>query len=181
MTDTAEQLSPEQTELVAVGASTSAGCHPCVKHHIKEAVKAGLGEEQLVAALTSGDRIASEATKRMATHSRAVLGVEPTVRAAPASSLDDALVSLGAAIAANDKVAIEAQIAVARAAGVSQAQLESAVKVAATVQENAGRIHIREAERLVSQPAAGTEEKADESDCGEGCPCNDEAASIPQR
>lgn len=153
MTDNAEQLGPEQEELVAVGASVGAGCHPCVRHHIKAAVEAGVDTEQLLTALSSADRIAAEATRRMATHSRGVLGVDPTASVAAAASLDDTLASFGAAITANDKVAIEAQLAAARAAGASQAQLQEAVQTAAKVQENAARIHLREAERLVAKSA----------------------------
>lgn len=155
MVDKAEQLSAEQKELVAVGASVGAGCHPCVKHHIKAAVKAGVGEERLIAALTASDRIATEATKRMAVHSRGVLGAEPTASATARSPLDDALASFGAAVAANDRAAIESQIAAARAAGASRAELEQAVQTAATVQENAARIHIREAERLIGDAVPG--------------------------
>jgi AhpD family alkylhydroperoxidase len=140
MTENAVQLSTEQKELVAVGASVGAGCHPCVKHHVKTAVEAGVNEERLIAALTSSDRIAAEATKRMVAHSRGVLGADPTATAVPSSALDGALASFGAAIAANDKTAIEAQLAAAQAAGATKAQLEQAVQTAAKVQENAARI-----------------------------------------
>jgi AhpD family alkylhydroperoxidase len=166
MTDNGEHLSTEQKELVAVGASVGAGCHPCVKHHIRAAVEAGVGEERLIAALTSGDRIATEATKRMVTHSRGLLGAEPTAAAASASSLDDALASFGAAITANDRTAIETQLAAAQSAGVTQAQLGQAVKTAAKVQENAARIHLREAERLVAKSAEGPAEKASPEPAG---------------
>jgi AhpD family alkylhydroperoxidase len=158
MTENAEPLSAEQRELVAVGASVGAGCHPCVRHHIKAAVETGVSEERLIAALTSSDRIAAEATTHMVAHSRGVLGAEPTATAAPSSALDDALASFGAAIAANDKTAIEAQLAATRAAGATKAQLEQAVQTVAKVQENAARIHLREAERLV---ATASEEPAE--------------------
>jgi AhpD family alkylhydroperoxidase len=185
MTENTEQLSKEQKELVAVGASVGAGCHPCVKHHVMAAVEAGVDEERLIAALTSSDRIAAEATKRMVAHSRGALGADPTATAVPNSALDDALASFGAAIAANDKTAIEAQLAAAQAAGATKAQLEQAVQTTAKVQENAARIHLREAERLVakaaeepaenpaSEPEAPATEGAEKPGCGEGCPCHD--------
>jgi AhpD family alkylhydroperoxidase len=180
MTGGKETLTTEQKEFVLVGASVGAGCHPCVKHHIKAALKAGVEEQRLVAALTSGDRVAAEANERMGVHSRGVLGVEPTASAAMASSLDDALASFGAAVAANDKAAIEAQITAARAAGASGSQLQAAIQAAAAVQENAARIHIREAERLVERSATGTEgrfasatdERSEEAGYGDDCPCH---------
>ena len=154
MTEHAETLTVEQKELVAVGASVGAGCHPCVRHHIKAAVKAGVDQSHVLAALATGDRIAAEAVRRMGPYSREVLGVEPTASAAAASSLDDALAALGAAIAANDAAAIDGQLLAARAAGASISQLEAAIETAANVQRNAARIHVREAERLVGQLAA---------------------------
>lgn len=196
MTNDTERLSEKQKELVAVGASVGAGCHPCVKHHIKAAVKAGVGEQRLVAALTSSDRIGVEASKRMAAHSRGVLGVEPTASAAAESSLDDALASFGAAVAANDRAAIEAQVAAGRAAGASPAQLQEAVEAAATVQENAARIHVREAERLVGQSVTATDERSgtasdekpgtdsdagsEEAGCDDDCPCHADDDAEPE-
>ena len=158
MTEHAETLTVEQKELVAVGASVGAGCHPCVRHHIKAAVMAGVDEQRVLAALATSDRIAAEAVERMGPYSREVLGVEPTARAAAGSSLDDALAGFGAAIAANDAAAINGQLLAARAAGASISQLETAIETAANVQRNAARIHVREAERLVGQLAAESDE-----------------------
>ena len=169
MTEHAETLTVEQKELVAVGASVGAGCHPCVRHHIKAAVKAGVDEQRVLAALATSDRIAAEAVERMGPYSREVLGAEPTARAAAASSLDDALAAFGAAIAANDAAAIKVQLLGARAAGASISQLEAAIETAANVQRNAARIHIREAERLLGQPAADPDETSDAA-CGSGEP-----------
>ena len=42
MTTTKQNLSPEQTELVALGASVGASCHPCVSHHLDAGARAGL-------------------------------------------------------------------------------------------------------------------------------------------
>lgn len=42
MTEHAETLTVERKELVAVGASVGAGCHPCVHYHPKGGAKAGL-------------------------------------------------------------------------------------------------------------------------------------------
>jgi AhpD family alkylhydroperoxidase len=50
MTTEQQRLSPEQKELVAVGASVGAGRQPCVSHHLKAGAEAGLDAEQLLAA-----------------------------------------------------------------------------------------------------------------------------------
>src|SRR5512133_3262648 len=96
-----EQLSTEQKELVAVGASFGAGCQPCVSHHLKAGAKAGLDGERLLAAVTSAERVTAEAVVAMGDHARGKLGPDAT---APAllSQLEQALASLGAALGAND-------------------------------------------------------------------------------
>src|SRR6266511_5659990 len=70
-----QKLSEEQRELVAVGASVGAGCHPCVSYHVKAGAKAGLSGDRLLAAVTSAERVAAEAAERMAAHARSQLGV----------------------------------------------------------------------------------------------------------
>ena len=83
----------------------------------------------------------------MGDHVRAKL--DPTL-AEPAllSRLEEALASLGAALGANDATNIERQFRTALESGATKPQLEQAVETAKTVQENAARIHLREAERL---------------------------------
>jgi AhpD family alkylhydroperoxidase len=155
MTTQEQNLSAEQKELVAVGASVGAGCQPCVSHHLKAAAKAGLDGEQLLAAVTSAERVSAEAAVAMADHARGKLG--PTVTsAALLSRLEEALASLGAALGANDKQNIERQLRAAADLGASRSQLEQAIETAHNVQENAARIHLHEAERLLDAIAPAT-------------------------
>ena len=106
MTDQEQNLSAEQKELVAVGASVGAGCQPCVSHHLKAGAKAGLDGERLLAAVTSAERVTAEAAVAMSDHVRGKLG--PDVRSpALLSRLEQALASLGAALGANDVANIE--------------------------------------------------------------------------
>jgi len=170
-----QKLSPEQNELVAVGASVGAGCHPCVDHHLKAGAKAGLDDERLLATVTSAERATAEAAVRMDDHVRGKLG--PTVtEPALLSHLEEALASLGAALGANDATNIELQLRTALDLGASKAQLEQAIATAKTVQENAARIHLREAERLLSALAPSVAAPGDEADPGDSCGCdaNDE-------
>jgi AhpD family alkylhydroperoxidase len=170
MTTPKQELSEAQKELVAVGASVGAGCQPCVSHHLKAGAKAGLEGEQLLASVVSAERVNAEAAVAMGDHARAGLG--PTV-ASPAllMRLEEALASLGAALGANDKTNIERQLRAAAQLGATRSQLEQAIETAHTVQENAARIHLREAERLldaIAHTTAAAARDADPADHGGG-------------
>jgi AhpD family alkylhydroperoxidase len=176
-----QNLTSKQKELVAVGASVGVGCHPCVAHHLKAGAKAGLDGERLLAAVTSSERVTAEAAVAMGDHVRAKLG--PTVPAsALLSRLEEALASLGAALGANDLTNISRQLRAAVELGASRPQLEQAIETAHTVQENAARIHLREAERLLD--AVAPEATADaETVPGEGCGCrtDDQTETAPRQ
>lgn len=163
-----QKLSPEQNELVAVGASVGAGCHPCVDHHLKAGATAGLDGERLLAAVTSAERVTAEAAIRMGDHVRGKLGsTEPALL----SPLEEALASLGAALGANDAKNIERHLRNALDSGATKPQLEQAVVTANTVQENAARIHLREAERLIDTLAAPIAAAASETESASDCGC----------
>lgn len=167
MTTDEQKLTLERKELVAVGASVGAGCHPCVDHHLKAGAKVGLDDEQLLAAVTSAERVSAEAAVAMGDHVRWRLGPSVT-EPALLSRLEEALASLGAALGANDAANIERQLRIALELGASQPQLEQAIETANTVQENAVRIHMREAQRLLDAlaPVVAAAENA-----GHGCGC----------
>ncbi len=164
-----QHLSPEQRELVAVGASVGAGCRPCVSHHLKAGAEAGLDGGHLLAAVASAERVSAEAAVAMGDHARGKLG--PDVTPALLSRLEEALASLGAALGANDKTNIERQLHTAAELGASRSQLEQAIETAHTVQENAARIHLREAERLLDALASATAAVSD-ADAGDSCGCS---------
>lgn len=167
MTTDEKKLTLQQNELVALGASVGAGCKPCVTHHLKAGVEAGLDEGRLLAAATSAERVRAEAAVALGDHVRGKLG--PTVKPAFLSRLEEALASLGAALGANDVKNIERQLRAAVDLGAARPQLRHAIETAHAVQGNAARIHLREAERLLDAlaPAAA----ADEATSGEGCGC----------
>ena len=171
MTTEKQELSSEQKELVAVGASVGAGCQPCVSHHLKAGAKAGLDGEQLLAAVTSAERVTAEAAVAMGDHTRAKLGSSVT---APMSRLEEALASLGAALGANDVTNIERQLRAAAELGASRPQLQQAIETAHTVQENAAPIPLRVAPRLLDAVAPAVAENEAESSGGCGCGANDE-------
>jgi len=180
MTIQEQKLSAEQKELVAVGASVGAGCHPCVSHHLKAAVDAGLEGEQLLAAVASAERVSAEAAVAMGDHARAKLGASVT---SPAllSRFEEALASLGAALGANDAANIDRQLRAAADLGASRSQLQQAIDTAHDVQENAVRIHLRKAERLLDalRPATATLQTDADSDGGCGRGVGDEIDDAP--
>jgi len=179
MTTQEQHLSPEQKELVAVGASVGAGCQPCVSHHLKAGAKAGLDGEQLLAAVTSAERVSAEAAVAMGDHARGKLG--PTVTSlALLPRLEEALASLGAALGANDKQNIERQLRAAADLGATRSQLEQVIETAHNVQENAARIHLREAERLLDAIAPATAAAASDADPGScGCGADEKTEEAP--
>jgi AhpD family alkylhydroperoxidase len=178
MTTQEQNLSAEQTELVAVGASVGAGCRPCVSHHLKAGAKAGLAGEQLLAAVAGAERVSAEAAVTMGDHARATLGPGVT---SPAllSRLEEALASLGAALGANDATNIERQLHAAADLGASRSQLQQAIDTAHNVQENAARIHLREAERLLDALAPATAAAQTDAESDEGCGCGADSDKAP--
>ena len=170
MTTPNENLSPEQQELVAVGASVGAGCQPCVSHHLKAGAEGGLEAEQLLAAVNSAERVSAEAAVAIGDHARGELG-STGISPALLSRREQTLAALGAALGANDATNIERQLRLAAELDVSRTQLEQAIETAHNVQENAARIHLREAERLLEAltPKAATSAGAATSHAGCGC------------
>lgn len=152
MTSQEPNLSAEQEGLVALGASVGAGCQPCLSHHLTKGAQAGLGGEQLLAAIASAERVKAEAAVAIGDHARAQLDANDT---SPAllSRLEEALASLGAALGANDPTNIQRQLRAAAELGASRSQLQQAIATAHNVNENAARIHLHEAERLLDELA----------------------------
>ena len=50
-------LSNSQRELVAIGAAIGSNCVPCIQHHIPEARKAGLTDDQIRTAVRLADKV----------------------------------------------------------------------------------------------------------------------------
>ena len=52
-------------ELIAVGASVSANCHPCIKFHLQKAKRLGIQAENITAALQVGVMVRGGAAGQM--------------------------------------------------------------------------------------------------------------------
>ena len=52
-------------ELIALGASVTANCHPCVQYHLKKAREVGLNEQQIKDAIEVGKMVRKGAASKM--------------------------------------------------------------------------------------------------------------------
>lgn len=55
----------KMTELVAIGASVAANCHPCVKYHVNKAREIGASEEDIKEAIFVGEMVRKGAAGKM--------------------------------------------------------------------------------------------------------------------
>jgi AhpD family alkylhydroperoxidase len=74
-------------ELIAIGASVSAHCQPCVTYHVGKARELGIGEEDIRAAVAVGQQVEKGAGAAMREFAEKVVGGgEPAVRTPPCCS-----------------------------------------------------------------------------------------------
>ncbi len=59
------ELSDKVKELVAVGASITANCQPCLRHHVEKALGFGADQEEVRAAVEVGKRVRKGASAKM--------------------------------------------------------------------------------------------------------------------
>jgi AhpD family alkylhydroperoxidase len=65
-------------ELVAMGASAVANCHPCMEHHLAECDKLGISREEVLAAVRVGLMVNHDAERIIRRHARKLLGETAT-------------------------------------------------------------------------------------------------------
>ena len=61
-------------ELVAMGASAAANCHPCMEHHLAECDKLGVSRDEVLAAVRVGLMVNHGAERAIRKHARKLLG-----------------------------------------------------------------------------------------------------------
>lgn len=71
-------------ELIAVGASITANCQPCLQYHTSEARKCGTGEEEIKDAIEAGKMVRRGAASKMDKFAATLL--RPSTPASSASS-----------------------------------------------------------------------------------------------
>ena len=171
MSSNEERLTPEQKELVAIGASVGAGCLPCTSFHFKFSRKLGIEVGRMLSAAVEAEDVVSDARARLSEHVREELG--PDAKPVELSGLDSELAALGAAITANSLPNIRRHMIRASEWGLSGAQLADAIGVAERVQQKAAEGHIRETERFLEHFGAKlADDDAGDDLCGADCGCN---------
>ncbi len=61
-------------ELVAMGASAAANCHPCMDHHLAQCDRLGIDREEVAAAVAVGLMVNQGAEKAIRKKTRELLG-----------------------------------------------------------------------------------------------------------
>jgi AhpD family alkylhydroperoxidase len=190
-------LTVADKELVALGASVGAGCHPCTQYHTQAALKAGLDAVEVRWAIDMAQVVRARGGVAVANVGRRILGVDQHELAAqgPPPCRGSALVWLGAAAGCNSGVLLAEYAAQAAALGVEGAELREAIDIAEMVKTQAGKFLSRDVERALgkaAEPVAGAAPKASccapggtvevaetvagaaTGDVGSGCGCGEE-------
>jgi AhpD family alkylhydroperoxidase len=74
-------LTPLETELVALGAALGSNCVPCIEHHVPQARKAGLTDPQIRAAIELADKVRQVPARKVLEAAVRLLGEEPGAHA----------------------------------------------------------------------------------------------------
>jgi len=166
-----ERLTPEQKELVAIGASVGAGCLPCTSFHFNLSRKIGIEAGRMGAAVADAERVVSDARDRLLAHVSEELGRDAEASAGT-PRVESELAALGAAIAANSLPNIRRHMIQASECGLSGSQLAEAISVAERVQRKAAEGHIEETARFLERFGKKLAETDDLDDlCDAGCGC----------
>ncbi len=80
------EMSERIKELVAIGASITANCQPCLQFHVEKAIGLGSGPEEIATAIEVGKKVRKGASGKMDAYAASVLLTGP----APAGKPDSA-------------------------------------------------------------------------------------------
>lgn len=70
-------MNEKTKELIAVGASVSANCHPCLEYHVRAARENGASDEEITEAIGMGKMVAKGAMGKMNQFARTILDTVP--------------------------------------------------------------------------------------------------------
>jgi AhpD family alkylhydroperoxidase len=172
-----ERLTPEQRELVAIGASVGAGCLPCSSYHFRLSREIGLETGRMLAAALEAEYVVSDANARLSAHVHDELDPQ-TDAPAEMPPLDKELAALGASITANSLPNMRRHMIKASEHGLSGAQLAEAIRVAEQIQKKAAEGHIEEAARFLEHfDARPLDSDASDDVCASDCGCSREETS----
>ena len=134
---TNEALTGKQKELVAVGASIAAGCHPCSTHHADAARDAGAGDGEIRQAVDCALRVRERSTRLMAELAGQLSGAAegPNEPEPGGETVIEGLVCAAAALAVNWVAGVEDHLAAVRRLGAGDRQIQGALGVARLVKK----------------------------------------------
>jgi AhpD family alkylhydroperoxidase len=158
-------LTEKEQELVAVGASTAAGCRPCTAYHVRAARAAGADKEEIRQAVNGALNVRHSASDIMARLAAKYLGDAPAEEAPHGSeqSLMGELVSVGAALAVNCAVSLETHLTAAYQLGATVRQIQTALDIARAVKNMAAK----KADETITKIAGESQV------CAHDCGCHD--------
>ena len=70
-------------ELIAIGASVTANCHPCIKYHLSKGQELGLSEQEITQAVAVGKMVRKGAAGEM---DKLLTEIVPGIQTAPGAS-----------------------------------------------------------------------------------------------
>ncbi|MGQ0503562.1 MAG: carboxymuconolactone decarboxylase family protein [Panacagrimonas sp.] len=79
------ELSARDRALVGLGAALASNCIPCIEHHLPNARKAGLTDDEIQQALNLADTIRQVPARRVLTRATELLAVPAVAGEAPAA------------------------------------------------------------------------------------------------
>ena len=165
-------LTDAQREFVALGAAIGAGCQPCTQYHVRAALKAGLGREEIQRALDQAQAVRQEGGVAVANVGRTMLGLgEEAQGQGCLCDAPQALVYIGSAAGCNAGGLLARYLEAASGLGLSPEALAEAVEVAQAVKEKGAMgFFARDVERALGKLApAPVAAGGSGSCCGPGC------------
>lgn len=166
---TRETLTQKEKELVAVAASIASGCLPCTTYHIKAVREAGASEAEVLGAIGIALDVRDYATEIMAEAAQGNLNYEYPGKTQPTSMQQpiDNLLAIGAALACNSVTGLEYYLTVAKAAGISIRQIQTAMGIAQGLRKEAAE----KADMTIGMLTSSSEVKAEKQNDSVRLPC----------
>lgn len=126
-------LTFKERELANVGASVATGCKPCTDYHFDKARKAGGSDEEIRQAISDAMAVRDSARKIMENHGLQHLGIVKDADARPSdedTTRIKELVSVASAFAVNCTTSVKKHIAIAKAIGITEEEIQSVLDAA---------------------------------------------------
>ncbi|MDD4870961.1 MAG: carboxymuconolactone decarboxylase family protein [Kiritimatiellae bacterium] len=77
--DWRQAMSDKMKELIAIGASVSAHCQPCLTYHVSKAKDLGVDTNQIRTAIEVGQMVEKGSMSAMREFAKSVLGAKPSI------------------------------------------------------------------------------------------------------